>query len=282
MPNPAPRAACIHDLSCFGRCSLTVALPVLSCMGICAVPLPAGIFSTHTGGFTDIAIENLDGFLPKVIDQWKNIPLSFDAVYTGFLASAAQFDLVEEFLDIFGKNTLMLVDPVMGDHGRLYSTYNEEMCRRAKRLACRADIITPNITEACILTGRPYTDKPFSLADAEGLTRELSRIAPRCCITGIITEDGRYGSAAFDGEENRFEFHAVPRLSAQMHGAGDLFASVLLGYMLRGGDFLENVSKTMEFLHIVCAHTEAVGRPTREGLEFEPFLAQLGKDVLQG
>ena len=278
MRSPAPRAACIHDLSCFGRCSLTVALPVLSSMGVCAVPLPAGVFSTHTGGFTDIAIDDMTDFLPGVIRHWESIPLRFDAVYTGFLASAAQFDLVEGFLDRFGDG-LKLVDPVMGDHGRLYSTYTDDMCRRAKALASRADIITPNLTEACILADRPYPEGDIPLAEAEALVRKLSDYAPRACITGVMLNDGSYGCAAFDRLKNRFDFFAVPRLSSQMHGAGDIFASTLLGYVLQGEEFLPAVRRTMAFLQKVCAHTEKVGRPTREGMEFELFLHELGGDV---
>lgn len=279
MPHPVARVACIHDMSCFGRCSLTVALPVLSAMGVCAVPLPAAVFSTHTGGFTDMAIVDLTEYMRRVIAHWESLDMRFDAVYTGFLAGEEQFAVVEHFLARFGANALKLVDPVMGDHGRLYSTYTPDMCARAGQLAAGADIITPNLTEACLLCGLAYPEKGLDASEAESLCRRLGSIAARSVITGITLRDGSYGSAAYDGLQDAYGFYTAPYHTAQMHGAGDVFSSVLLGYVLRGEGLLTATEKTVRFLSEVCARTAAVGRPTRDGLEFEPLLWQLAPDA---
>ena len=288
-----PRVAAIHDLSCFGRCALSVIMPTLSVMGLQCVPVPTALFSTHTGGFTGMHFIDLSDSMEGIADHFETLPLTFDAIYSGFLGSARQIGIVSDFIDRFRgegqSRARVMVDPVMGDDGKLYSTYTDELQAGMRRLCERADIITPNLTEACFLTGSPWCDtSAMSAVQAETYAGELAKKmsvfgASQIVITGVPFGDriGTYVLDASCGRASTFFYH-VYHQPKSFPGTGDIFASVLLGYMLRGGDFLENVSKTMEFLHIVCAHTEAVGRPTREGLEFEPFLAQLGKDVLQG
>lgn len=158
MANPfarLPRVAALHDLSCFGRCALTVVLPTLSAMGVQTVPLPTALLSTHTGGFVSPYFADLTPEMEKISAHWQTIDLTFDAIYTGFLGSAEQIDVVEQFLTRFRREALVLIDPVMGDNGVLYSTYTPEMAGRMQELCAHADLITPNLTEACFCADCP-------------------------------------------------------------------------------------------------------------------------------
>ena len=156
-----PRIAAIHDLSGFGRCSLTVALPILSAMGAQCCPLPTAFLSTHTGGFQDFTFLDMTDEMTRAAAHWKSLDLRFDAIYSGFLGSARQIGVVEEFFyDFRQPNTLTVVDPVMGDHGMVYKTYTTEMCDGMARLALLADVITPNLTEAALLLKLPFGELP--------------------------------------------------------------------------------------------------------------------------
>ena len=158
---PTPRVAAIHDLSGFGRCSLTVAIPVLSAMGVQCCPLPTAVLSTHTGGFEGYTFRDLTEEMAAAAAHWKALDLRFDAVYSGFLGSERQIGLVRQFLRDFRRpGTLAVVDPVMGDFGRVYETYTPAMCRRMADLTAEADVITPNLTEAALLLGVPYESLP--------------------------------------------------------------------------------------------------------------------------
>ena len=154
-----PRVAAIHDMSGFGRCSLTVAIPILSAMGVQCCPLPTAFLSTHTGGFEGFTFLDMTDEMSKVADHWASLGLTFQAVYSGFLGSERQIGVVEDFICRFrGPDTVVVVDPVMGDYGRVYQTYTAAMCSGMARLAELADVITPNLTEACILAGVGYEE----------------------------------------------------------------------------------------------------------------------------
>ena len=156
-----PRVAAIHDMSGFGRCSLTVAIPILSAMGVQCCPLPTAFLSTHTGGFEGFTFLDMTDEMSKVADHWASLGLTFQAVYSGFLGSERQIGVVEDFICRFrGPDTVVVVDPVMGDYGRVYQTYTAAMCSGMARLAELADVITPNLTEAALLLGQPYETLP--------------------------------------------------------------------------------------------------------------------------
>ena len=164
-----PRVAAIHDMSGFGRCSLTVAIPILSAMGVQCCPLPTAFLSTHTGGFEGFTFLDMTDEMSKVADHWASLGLTFQAVYSGFLGSERQIGVVEDFIRRFrGPDTVVVVDPVMGDYGRVYQTYTAAMCSGMARLAELADVITPNLTEAALLLGQPYETLPAGEAGLPG------------------------------------------------------------------------------------------------------------------
>ena len=170
-----PRVAAIHDMSGFGRCSLTVAIPILSAMGVQCCPLPTAFLSTHTGGFEGFTFLDMTDEMSKVADHWASLGLTFQAVYSGFLGSERQIGVVENFICRFrGPDTVVVVDPVMGDYGRVYQTYTAAMCSGMARLAELADVITPNLTEAALLLGQPYEMLPAGEAGLREITERLS------------------------------------------------------------------------------------------------------------
>ncbi len=269
------RAAAIHDISGLGRCSLTMALPILSVLGIQCCPVPTAVLSSQTDGYRDYAFTDLTDTLPDYIAHWKKNEEQFDAIYTGFLGSAKQIDIVSGFIDTFRKaHTLVLVDPVMGDNGAIYDSVDQEMCAGIRKLVCCADIITPNLTEAAILLGEkeiPQDEKTW-LAWSYRL-RELGPSA--VAITGIDNGDGRVCVTCCDDE--RAETIYTARIARDYPGAGDMFASVLLGKILRGVDLHESAYIAAEFVAECANLTYKMNTPPREGLVFEPMLHMLIK-----
>ena len=221
-----PRIAAIHDLSCFGRCSLTIALPVLSAMGCQCCPLPTALLSAHTG-FSGNTFLDLTAEMGRIADHWTAMDLQFDAIYSGFLGSADQVDTVVRFFDTFKKSdTAVIVDPVMGDHGTAYRTCTPELCRGMRALAENADVITPNLTEAALLLDRPYEE--IQRTDAYEVVRRLSVGGRRSVVlTGYFSEPGQTGALCFDRDSGESKAVQTPREPQDFSGTGDLFASVV-------------------------------------------------------
>lgn len=271
-----PRVAAIHDMSGFGRCSLTVAIPILSCMGVQCCPLPTAFLSTHTGGFPGFTFLDMTDEIPKVAAHWKSLNLHFCAVYTGFLGSARQIGLVENFIRDFREDGVVIVDPVMGDGGAVYKTYTREMCAGMARLAERADVITPNLTEAALLLGIPYEKLPAGEAGFREIAGRLSLGGRRSVVlTGASAAEGSTGAMCFDARTGRFESVQTRRVNREFHGTGDVFASVLTGALVRGRSLPEAAREAVEFVRICAEHTAAIGLPMREGVDFEPLLGLL-------
>ena len=190
-----PRVTAIHDMSGFGRCSLTVALPILSAMGVQCCPLPTAFLSTHTGGFEGFTFLDMTDEMPKIARHWKSLGLRFDAVYSGFLGSARQIGMVADFIRDFRGDGVVVVDPVMGDGGAVYRTYTPEMCAGTARLAEQADVITPNLTEAALLLGIPYGELPGGEAGCRAIVERLSLEGRRSVVlTGAGLEPGATGA----------------------------------------------------------------------------------------
>lgn len=268
-----PRIATIHDLSGFGRCSLTVALPILSAMGAQCCPLPTAFLSTHTGGFQGFTFLDMTDEMPKVAAHWKSLNLKFDAIYSGFLGSARQIGVVEEFFyDFREPNTLTVVDPVMGDHGEVYKTYTPAMCAGMTRLARLADVITPNLTEAALLLGLPLNALPSPRETVERLSLDGKRSV---VLTGVSMSPGMTGAMCFDAKTGRTEAVQTDFIAHEFHGTGDVFASVLTGALVQGRKLNDAAMLAAKFVRACAERTAAASLPMREGVEFEPMLGYL-------
>lgn len=269
-----PRIAAIHDLSCFGRCSLTIALPVLSAMGCQCCPLPTALLSAHTGisGFT--FLDTTDE-MRRISAHWSQLSLHFQAIYTGFLGSAPQINLVEDFLRRFhAPDTLLVMDPVMGDHGTPYKTCTPALRQGLRELVAQADVITPNLTEAAILLDIPYHES--QTADASELVRALSLQGQRSVVlTGYAAAPGQVGALCYDRDTRQVEAVQTARVPQDFPGTGDLFASVLTGALTRGAPLLQAARTAVDFVGSCVARSVAEGAGKAEGVDFEPLLRQL-------
>lgn len=272
-----PRVAAIHDMSGFGRCSLTVAIPVLSAMGVQCCPLPTAFLSTHTGGFTGFTFLDMTEEMPKVAAHWQELDLCFHAIYSGFLASERQIGIVSDFIRTFRRSdTLVVIDPVMGDDGKAYQTYTSALCSGMTHLAELADVITPNLTEAAFLLGRPYDQLPQEEAGLQELVRELGLHGRRSVVlTGVSLSPGKTGAMCFDAKTSRTETVQVDMIAHPLLGTGDIFASVLTGALVRGDTLFSAAAQAADFVRACAIHTAAQDLPLREGVDFEPMLGLL-------
>ena len=276
-----PRVAAIHDLSGFGRCSLTVAIPILSAMGLQCCPLPTAFLSTHTGGFQGFTFLDMTEEIPKVSAHWKALGLQFQAIYSGFLGSAEQIDMVADFIRDFRRpDTVVVIDPVMGDHGRVYQTYTPAMCRGTAKLAELAQVITPNLTEAALLLDIPYESLVRTEAGWRDVVARLSMDGRRSVVlTGASDGPGRTGAMCFDAESGRIEAVQTRRVPREFHGTGDVFSSVLTGALVRGDGLFEAARKAVEFVRLCGERTAEQDIPMREGVDFEPLLGLLAPSI---
>ena len=279
-----PRVAAIHDMSGFGRCSLTVAIPILSAMGVQCCPLPTAFLSTHTGGFEGFTFLDMTDEMSKVADHWASLGLTFQAIYSGFLGSARQIGIVEDFIRRFRRpDTVVVIDPVMGDYGRVYQTYTAAMCDGMARLAELADVITPNLTEAALLLGQPYDALPAGEAGLRQITERLSLEGRRSVVlTGASLAPGQTGAVCYDARTGRTQVVQTAYIAHEFHGTGDVFASVLTGALVRGSALADAAGQAAEFVRACAQRTAAENLPMREGVDFEPLLRLLipGKETV--
>lgn len=274
-----PCVAAIHDLSCFGRCSLTIAMPVLAAMGIQCCPLPTALLSTHTGGFEGYSFLDTTAEMEKITAHWQALDLRFQGIYSGFLGSEAQMSIVADFIRDFRKeDTIVVVDPVMGDHGKAYKTYTPAMCTSMWRLAAVADVITPNLTEAAILLGEPYESLKVDEAGSREIVERLSLNGQRSVVlTGYSETPQTVGAMCFDRKSGKSKAVQVERVPQNFHGTGDLFASVLTGALVQGEDLLPAAKQAAEFVRASVEYTAGKDLPHRNGVDFEPLLKLLMK-----
>lgn len=282
MQNPTKNILAIHDLSCFGRCALTVVMPTLSAMGHQVTPLPTALLSTHTGGFEDMEFSDLSNTLKPSFDHMVKSGAEFDAVYSGFLGSAGQIDTVSYIIKQ-NPNALILVDPVMGDDGVLYQTYTEEMKKRMCELCHLATVITPNITEAHFLLGEEDV-KPSFDSKSEAVAAALDLISrlyneyktPSIAITGIeYVENGKRYICTATCTDEAHSFIEKEYAGTGYPGTGDLFASVLLGKLIDGHRFKESAELAADFVRETVNDTFATGTPVRNGVLLERNLKKL-------
>ena len=272
-----PRCALIHDMSGFGRCSLTIIMPVLSVMGIQCCPLPTAYLSTHTA-FSGNTLLDMTENMAAAAAHWAELDIDFRAIYSGFMSSLRQIDLTADFIRTFRRDTTqVVVDPVMGDNGKPYRTYTPELCSAMGKLADLADVITPNLTEACVLLDRPYDERLLQSETAcRELVQRLSRDGQRSVVlTGVSVAPGQTGAACFDRNGGEITVVQSPLVERSFHGTGDLFAAVLTGALLQGGTLSQAAQRAADFVRAVAAHTVLQDMPAREGVDFEPLLYQL-------
>ena len=271
-----PRLAMINDIAGFGRCSTTVSLPVISVMKVQVCPVPTSVLSNHLG-FPLCHFDDYTSHMRDYIKIWNELGLTFDGLYCGFLGNEEQIDIVQEFVEMF-RPPLFLLDPVMGDHGRAYSSITETHVQKMKELLPLADIITPNITEACLLTGTPWKDGEWTMQELSGLCERLASLCLKDSVSASIVITGiRQGDSLvnFLWDDGVYTTVATPIAGASRPGTGDIFASILAADAVRGETLLTSVQKAANFVGLCIAGSEKAGTPVQEGVVFEKYLAAL-------
>ena len=275
MPDRPKRVAAIHDLSGFGRCSLSVILPTLSVMGVQVCPVPTTVFSTHTGGLGSVEQRDLSDFTLPCLEHYRRLGLEFECVYSGFLSSQEQIDHCLKFFSTY-QDALAVVDPVMGDHQKPYRTCTPDMVRRMRELVQAADVITPNLTEACMLLKIPYFNEGLSRAQAKSLLVRLSELGPNyVVITGAPMASGSIANIGYDRQNNSFWYIDCDYVPVSYPGTGDLFASVLTGGFLTGDSLPMAMGRAAYFVERCIKTTFSYSSDTRYGVMLEKELGVL-------
>lgn len=275
--NHQKKIAAVNDMTGFGRCSLAAAIPIISRLGVQCCAAPTAILSNHTG-FSSFFFDDYTRHFQAYTAEWKKLGLRFCGILTGFLGSAAQFEMVERFLTEFaGEGTVICVDPVMGDYGRTYSSYTEEMCRAMRGLVRRAHIITPNLTEACILTDTPYHEGVWRRRELAGLLSSLHELGPeKIVITGIPQGEFianlscvRGGAPALTRQH---------RVGQQRSGTGDVFSAIIAADAVNGVEFARSVRRASAFVKKCILRSIELDIPATDGVCFEELLDKLRKE----
>ena len=275
MPNyHQKKIAMINDLSGYGRCSLTVALPILSAMGIQCCPVPTSILSNHTG-FPVYYFDDYTDHMEPYIEKWKELGLTFDGIATGFLGSERQIEIVKDMIAAFRTpGTKVLVDPIMGDHGIAYATYTPSMCSRMRALAAMADILTPNLTEACILADVPYESGEMSYEALAGLVRRLQKLGPSAVVITGIRKGSDLVNAMAEGE-GEVSFLSRKAAGEERPGTGDVFSSIIAGGCIRGWSLKRSVNLAADFVRDCIVRSGELQIPVKNGVCFELLLGSL-------
>lgn len=282
-----PRLAMINDIAGFGRCSTTVSLPVISVMKVQVCPVPTSVLSNHLG-FPLCHFDDYTSHMRDYIKVWNELGLTFNGLYCGFLGNEEQIDIVREFVEMF-RPPLFLLDPVMGDHGRAYSSITKTHVQKMKELLPLADIITPNITEACLLTGTPWKDGEWTMQELSGLCERLADICQQESVSSGEASVGTVSSSSivitgirqgdslvnFLWDDGVYTTVSTPIAGASRPGTGDIFASILAADAVRGETLLSSVQKAANFVGLCITGSEKAGTPVQEGVVFEKYLAAL-------
>jgi len=271
------RVAAIHDISCFGKCSLTVALPIISAAGVECSVIPTAVLSTHTGGFTGFTYRDLTTDVQPIADHWKTLNIEFDSIYTGYLGSFEQLELVSTFFDDFkNDHSLILVDPVMADNGVLYQSFPKTFPAGMKKLCSKADVIVPNITEAVLMLNEDYKEGPYTKEYIENLLKKLAKIGPKqVVLTGVYFDDTALGAATYDSETGVISYALAPRVEGYYHGTGDIFGSALLSGLLNDIPLAKAAQIAVDFTVKSIAWTKEAGTDLRFGVNFETNIPSL-------
>ncbi|MBQ7793191.1 MAG: pyridoxamine kinase [Clostridia bacterium] len=264
------RILTIQDISCVGQCSLTVALPIISACGIEAAILPSAVLSTHTGGFSGYTFRDLTEDMPAIAEHWKKEGITFDAVYTGYLGSTKQIDYV---LDIINSADCMaIIDPAMADHGKLYAGFDGEFVNAMKKLCARADIILPNLTEACLITDTEYRESYDKAYISELLTKLKSLTGGTVILTGVSYSADTTGVLVADKDGENYYEHR--KISTSCHGTGDVYASAFTGAVMQGKTTFEAACIAADFT-VSCIEKTIEDKSHWYGVKFELALPEL-------
>ncbi|WP_320978822.1 pyridoxamine kinase, partial [Hungatella effluvii] len=241
------KIAVINDLSGYGRCSLTVAIPILSALKVQCCPVPTSILSNHTG-FPVYFFDDYTDKMGLYLEKWTELGLEFDGIFSGFLGSEAQIGIVMSMIRQFqGKDTLVVIDPIMGDHGKAYQTYTPAMCSRMKELVCLGDIVTPNLTEACILTGREYRDEGWHRTELLAMAEEIREMGPSgVIITGV--KEGAYLTNVIAEQGKEGAFCRSMRVGRERPGTGDVFSAIVAAEAVKGASLTDAAKKAARFV----------------------------------
>ena len=269
------KVAAIHDMSGFGRSSLTNIIPVLSTMGVQVCPVPTAILSTHSGGFDDYTFHDLTDIMVPYTKHWKKLGIGFDCVYSGFLGSPRQADIVRGIIEDFQTpDNLIVVDPVMGDNGALYNSISAEMVPQMRRLIQKAAITVPNFTEAGLLLGETLPEK-ISYTEIKQWLTALSAMGPAVVVITSVPDESRsrtINTVAYDRESNRFWRVSALRQPGSYPGTGDIFASVLIGSLLHGDSLPISMDRAVQFISQCIKASQSYDYPCRNGVLLEKEL----------
>lgn len=273
--NVEKKIAVINDVTGFGRCGAMVSVPVISASGLQCCVVPTSIFSNHTA-FSSFFMEDYTDKMESYVGEWKKLGLLFDGILTGFYGSERQIDIVCRFIDEFkGHDTIVTVDPIMGDNGKRYSTYTESMCAKMTQLVGKADIITPNVTESCILTGMEYK-RNYTLFELEKMCHELSVMGPESIVITGIEDSDNIGN--FVWSKGSGDMLVMPRRGKQRCGTGDIFSSIVAAESVRGKNLWEASVKAASFIGDCIEESDRINMPVTDGVCFEKFLNRLWED----
>ncbi|MCF0152856.1 MAG: pyridoxamine kinase [Megasphaera sp.] len=270
------RVLAIHDMCSFGRCSLTAAIPVISAMGFQVCPFPTALFSNNLT-YGDYTFSDFTPHMTEFMDKWQQLGYSYDAIYSGFLADAGQIAIVLDAISRFAKkDTLVVVDPAMADDGKLYPVFKPDIVTEMHKLIAKAAVITPNYTEASLLTGRPYDQTIPSMKALLELCQQLAAMGPKdIVITSVPSANDTIKVVSYDSQTATFDECTVDRIPFSTCGTGDLFTSVLTGSLLQGQNLHDSVKKAVKFLSYAINYTYQAGSDYREGVQVEPCLKKL-------
>ena len=268
------KIAIVNDITGFGRCSIAAQLPIISAMKIQCCPLPTAVLSAHTG-FSSFFFDDYTSKMKEYMNNWKELNISFDGIATGFLGSKEQIDVVVEFMEKFkDNNTIVVVDPVMGDYGKLYATYTKEMCNEMKKLLKYADIITPNLTEACRLLDIEYSKRQLSEKELEKIAKALCKKGPdKVVITGL-QYDGEIQNFVYE-KDSGYNVVNVKKIGEDRSGTGDVFTAIIISSVVKGTSLVDAVKKATEFISKTIKYTAELNTPVTDGLCFEEYLTEL-------
>ena len=274
--NNQKKIAVINDFSGFGRCSIAVALPILSVMKVQCCPLPTSIFSNHTG-FPSYFFEDYTSRMVPYMQEWKKLDLHFNGICSGFLGSKEQIEIVKKFFKEFKtEETQIIVDPVMGDYGKPYPTYTEEMCGEMKKLVEFADILTPNVTEACVLTDTPYKEK-WKIEEIQEMAEKIHKMGPKKIAITCIVQGGFIANFCYE-EGQQPKVLRTHKEGTQRSGTGDIFASIIAADAVNGVPFYKSVKKASDFIKKCIIRSQELNIPLTDGVCFEEVLGKLKTD----